>query len=114
MLCGGKGLCATCQVVVTSGHQNLSPIGEKEEAALKRLASRSPGSRLSCQARVLGDVTVKMPDSDYITHVDEIEARIGTRAPRDIMHSEDGRLLVRSGQLITKYVITQLRKSLNQ
>jgi ferredoxin len=109
MLCGGKGLCATCHVHVVEGAENLSPIEPREERALNLLSGRAPNSRLSCQARILGDVRVKLPDADYVSHVEELEARVGTRAERDILHGVDGRLLVRKGQLITRYVLNQMR-----
>ncbi len=61
--CGGSCACTTCHVVVSPGQeQNLS---EPEEDELDRL-DMAPGlttrSRLGCQAVVLGDVEVTIPD----------------------------------------------------
>ncbi len=112
MACGGSGLCATCHVFVEEGSENLSPIEEREQRALNNLTNRKPNSRLSCQARVLGDVTVKIPEGDYIQSAAELEAMIGKRAGRDVLHAIDGRLLVARGQIISKYVINQIRRTL--
>ncbi len=108
MLCGGKGMCATCHVIIVIGAENVSPVESREERTLGLLTGRVPGSRLSCQARIHGDVQVKLPDADYISHVEELTARIGTRAERDILHGMNGKVLVRKGQVITKYVLTRI------
>lgn len=108
MACGGNGRCATCHVLVDRGMENLSPVEAREERTLGLLSQRSPNSRLSCQAHVLGDVTIRIPDADFISAASELEAMIGKRASRDILHSSDGRLLVARGQVITRYVVNKL------
>ena len=55
--CGGEGVCAKCRVKVISGKENLSAADESE----KRIISKTFGEgddRLSCQARVTGDITI--------------------------------------------------------
>ena len=60
--CGGVADCRTCRMEVESGGDALTPIEDAERYALEELEERSPRHRLSCQARVLGDVTVFVPD----------------------------------------------------
>lgn len=54
-VCGGGGTCSTCRVEVVVGAEHLSPIQENEIAY-----ELGPGVRLACQARVEGDVAVRV------------------------------------------------------
>ncbi|GJE01989.1 adenylate/guanylate cyclase domain-containing protein [Methylobacterium isbiliense] len=56
-VCGGRGRCSTCRVLVTQGGQNLDPPGPSEAATLAAIAA-PPGVRLACQARPRGDVAI--------------------------------------------------------
>lgn len=60
-LCGGKGFCGKCQVIVVEGAGNLSPLTEVESRHLPP-EKLELGFRLACQARVYGDVTIKVPE----------------------------------------------------
>ena len=112
MACGGRGMCATCHVLVVEGSENLSPPEAREERTLGILTNRGAGSRLACQARVRGDVKVKIPNADYIRQASELESLVGKRAGRDILHALDGRLLVARGQIITRYVIRKTQETI--
>lgn len=60
--CGGEARCTTCASEVIAGGDNLSPMGRAETRAFEENRGRVPaGLRLACQARVLGDVTVRKP-----------------------------------------------------
>ena len=59
--CGGVADCMTCQVHVVIGAENLSPIDAAEREALENLGA-DKNTRLACQAELLGDVTVDVPD----------------------------------------------------
>ena len=74
-VCGGRALCGRCQVLVMEGDfakhhvkstaQNLSPISDAETA----YAARRPlpaGHRLSCSARILGDLVVDVPMTSQV------------------------------------------------
>jgi ferredoxin len=111
MACGGNGICATCHVLVVEGAENLSPVGEKEERCLGRLTGRLPGSRLSCQARVFGDVSVRMPEGVYLQSIEQLRELIGRRAEKNILHPVDGRVLVSAGQVISRFVVRTLEQS---
>ena len=74
-VCGGRGLCARCQVLVAEGEfakhgvrssaASVSPPSASEErSATRRLIV--PGHRLSCQARVEHDVVVDVPPSSQV------------------------------------------------
>lgn len=58
-LCGGRGLCSTCRVVVEDGAEHLSPLERKELVSLRVHGSFSAQVRLACQARVFGPVQVR-------------------------------------------------------
>ena len=54
-VCGGDGACGTCRVEVVRGAGNLTPPTPDE--TYKEI---EPPHRLSCQAKLLGDVIVKV------------------------------------------------------
>jgi uncharacterized 2Fe-2S/4Fe-4S cluster protein (DUF4445 family) len=53
--CGGMGACCNCIVTVTDGMANICAKTVIEEAVFYLAES----DRLSCQCRIVGDVTVK-------------------------------------------------------
>ena len=53
--CHGLGLCGTCVVEILEGMEHLSPRTKAERNKLKGLPE---SLRLSCQCKVLGDVSV--------------------------------------------------------
>lgn len=59
--CGGFCACTTCHVIVKAGETNLSAMAEDEEERLERVAvGLTLRSRLGCQSKVNGDVTVEI------------------------------------------------------
>jgi uncharacterized 2Fe-2S/4Fe-4S cluster protein (DUF4445 family) len=54
-VCGGDGACGTCRIAVIEGWDQLTPATPDE--TYKEL---DPPYRLSCQARLVGDVVVKV------------------------------------------------------
>ena len=74
-VCGGRGICGRCQVLVSEGEfakhglvsraENLSSFGavEQEYCAIQTLDS---GRRLSCSAQLLGDVVIDVPSSSQV------------------------------------------------
>ena len=57
-ICGGKGFCGKCRIVVRGGQEHLSPPSESEKRALSE-DDLIIGSRLACQAIATGEgVTV--------------------------------------------------------
>jgi 2Fe-2S ferredoxin len=50
--CGGMALCATCQVEVTQGIENLPPPSDSEIDMLDQLPNCTPQSRLACQIKI--------------------------------------------------------------
>jgi len=74
-VCGGRGLCGRCQVLVAEGefakhgvsssNASLSPFSEPE----MRYSRRQPlaeGRRLSCSARVQADVVIDVPATSQV------------------------------------------------
>jgi uncharacterized 2Fe-2S/4Fe-4S cluster protein (DUF4445 family) len=74
-VCGGRGICGRCQVLVSEGEfakhglvsrsDNLSSFGavEQEYCATQALEA---GRRLSCSAQLLGDVVIDVPSSSQV------------------------------------------------
>lgn len=74
-VCGGRGICGRCQVVVTEGEfskhgiqsaaGNVSPRGEPENLFDSR-KGLSADRRLSCHALLWGDVVIDVPPSSQV------------------------------------------------
>jgi len=69
-VCGGRGLCTRCQIELTTGvfakHGITSQSGHLSDITEAETAFRAKGRladtrRMSCQARVLGDVVIDVP-----------------------------------------------------
>ena len=56
-----EAICGTDRVKILSGKDHLSEKTENEELTLE-IMNAGPDERLGCVARVLGDVTVQIPD----------------------------------------------------
>jgi 2Fe-2S ferredoxin len=58
--CGGDGVCRKCVLKIVKGGENLAPPNELEQHLIERdqLSSRE---RISCQAVILGPVTLDAP-----------------------------------------------------
>ena len=67
--CGGNASCTTCCVEVQRGGENLSEIQFEEQDVLDREDLKEPWHRLSCQARVCGDVVVRVPEHKWDTPI---------------------------------------------
>lgn len=63
--CGGNASCTTCRIEVQLGHEHLSEIDFDEQDLLDREALTEPWHRLGCQARIFGDVVVKVPERKW-------------------------------------------------
>jgi 2Fe-2S ferredoxin len=62
--CGGFCACTTCHCEVTEGESNLDPADSDEVERLDVLDERLTTSRLACQAKVRGDVVVRVINHD--------------------------------------------------
>ncbi len=56
--CGGNGFCTTCMCDIGKGMDSLSPRNDREE----NMGVMDDPKRLSCQAKVSGDIEVKLLD----------------------------------------------------
>ena len=63
--CGGNASCTTCRVEVQCGAENLSEIDFDEQDLLDREALTEAWHRLGCQARLQGDVVVRVPEHKW-------------------------------------------------
>jgi uncharacterized 2Fe-2S/4Fe-4S cluster protein (DUF4445 family) len=74
-VCGGRGICGRCQVLLAEGEfakhglvskaENLSPPGAVEQAYCRSHALDA-GRRLSCSTQVLGDVVIDVPSGSQV------------------------------------------------
>ena len=74
-VCGGRGLCGRCQVLIADGEfakhgvrssaQSVTPLGEVEMHYASRQELKA-GHRLSCSTHVLSDVVVDVPSSSQV------------------------------------------------
>jgi uncharacterized 2Fe-2S/4Fe-4S cluster protein (DUF4445 family) len=66
-VCGGKGLCGKCRVVVKTGREKLGPLSNLERLSLSDLEIIS-GYRLACLATPVaeGEIFVKIPPESSI------------------------------------------------
>ncbi len=56
-VCGGRGRCTTCRVLVTKGLDELPAPTGLEAKALERIGA-TPGMRLACQIRPTADISI--------------------------------------------------------
>ena len=66
--CGGKGRCTTCKVVVLEGLDNFEPLTEAEQRYERQGALRA-NERLACQARIKGDILIRVPEEGKLPHI---------------------------------------------
>ena len=109
LACGGKGLCATCHVFIEEGAENLTPPTAREERTLSCVSQADGNSRLACQCRVLGDVTVRLPKGMYIEKAEDLMSLLGKRATENVLHPIDGSVLIAAGKLITRSRLNKLQ-----
>ncbi len=87
-VCGGRGICGRCQVEVaegafskhgiTSRASHLAPSLEVEEP-YRRRGVLQPARRLSCSARILGDLVIDVP-SEFAVNRQIVRKRAEVRA----------------------------------
>jgi len=76
-VCGGRGICGRCQILVSEGEfakfgitsaaESLEPITAPELKFAERRELK-PGRRLSCHTKVLNDIVVDVPAESQVHH----------------------------------------------
>ncbi|MFQ5597379.1 MAG: 2Fe-2S iron-sulfur cluster-binding protein [Nitrospiria bacterium] len=61
--CGGFATCSTCRILIVEGASHLTEIDLDEENMLEEAELPAP-FRLSCQAKIHGDVVTRIPDAE--------------------------------------------------
>jgi 2Fe-2S ferredoxin len=69
--CGGVCACSTCHVYVVEGFDQTSEIEDEEFDILDKAFDVRMTSRLGCQAKVQGNITVDISDESYEAFGDE-------------------------------------------
>jgi len=95
-ICGGKGFCGKCRVIVTEGV--VSPVTEAERKHLTREELES-GYRLACMAEIKTDVVIVVPDE--------------SRRSKQRLQVEGVKTPVKLQPLVTKVTLTMPPPSLN-
>ena len=78
-VCGGRGTCAKCKVIVTRG---VSPLTDLEVRGLTA-AEQAAGYRLACQAQVLADTEVVVPEESRRARVSILAEGVAAAWPLD-------------------------------
>ena len=75
-VCGGRGLCGRCQVLLSEGEfakygvdsrpDHLNEFTETEHDYEAQVQQLKPGRRLSCQLKALGDVVIDVPPDSQV------------------------------------------------
>ncbi|RAW02796.1 2Fe-2S iron-sulfur cluster-binding protein [Pseudochryseolinea flava] len=66
--CGGKGRCTTCKFELCSDAQALEPDSEAE-TRYRRQGALKKNERLACQAKLTGDIRIRVPDECKLPHM---------------------------------------------
>lgn len=113
MVCGGRGICATCHVFVKSGMEAIAPTGERETRTLSLMANTTPESRLACQSQVIDDgIVIEVPQLRFLESTADLLSLVGDRAVHDFLHPINGTVLIPKGKIITRSML-QLFASVN-
>jgi uncharacterized 2Fe-2S/4Fe-4S cluster protein (DUF4445 family) len=86
-VCGGRGICARCQIEIAEGefakHAILSsadhatPWNAVEQRYVDKRGALKQGRRLGCQARLCGDLVVDVPPESQV-HRQVVRKRLDT------------------------------------
>ena len=66
--CGGKGRCTTCKMIILEGEENLTAESPAERK-YREDGQLAIHERLACQARVRGDVRIRVAEEYKLPHV---------------------------------------------
>jgi uncharacterized 2Fe-2S/4Fe-4S cluster protein (DUF4445 family) len=92
-VCGGRGMCGRCQVMVSEGHfakhgvtSSTAHLSAQSDVEARYRAERglAEGRRLSCSAQVLGDLVIDVPPESQVHRQlvrKGVEARAMARDP---------------------------------
>ncbi|MEO7988433.1 MAG: 2Fe-2S iron-sulfur cluster-binding protein [Chryseolinea sp.] len=66
--CGGKGRCTTCRFKIIDGADHIAPLTKAEEQYREQDLLQD-NERLACQAIVLDDIVISVPDDCKLPHL---------------------------------------------
>jgi ferredoxin len=102
-VCRGRGICATCQVKVRSGMDQLSPRTPQESKTLSIIPGADASTRLACQCRILGEgITLELPSGVYVEKLDDLLELVGEVAVSDYLHPVNGSVMIPKSKVITR------------
>jgi uncharacterized 2Fe-2S/4Fe-4S cluster protein (DUF4445 family) len=88
-VCGGRGICGRCQILVAEGdfakhgisssEQHLTDWNQVEERYANKRGALGPHRRLGCQAKLCGDVVIDVPPESQV-HRQVVRKSADTRA----------------------------------
>lgn len=66
--CGGKGRCTTCKAIITNGKSALDSLTSAEKKFFDQGLLKE-NERLACQARLYGDIVIRVADENKFPHI---------------------------------------------
>lgn len=66
--CGAKGRCTTCRMIVLKGSEKIGP-HTAAELKYQKAGLLLQNERLACQALVIGDIVVRVPEDSKLPHL---------------------------------------------
>ena len=66
--CGGKGRCTTCKAIIREGDSNFGDFTDAEKKYLS-MGALHVHERLTCQARIKGDIVITVPAEYRLPHL---------------------------------------------
>lgn len=102
--CGGCATCADCTIIVKSGEMNLAP-QTFEELRLLGNVFHITKERLSCQTKILGDVTLDISAHEKVTFTGKNEK------PSDVQGQKSTKTMLKKREDIEKSEIESKEKN---
>lgn len=111
-ICGGQGMCASCHFFVMNGSESLTPPTQQEQMTLQFTKIDRPGARLACQTRAIGNgVIIELPSGTFVESEQDLEAKIGKKADKTLIHPMTGEVLVQAGKLVLRSALEKMKES---
>ena len=66
--CGGKGRCTTCKAIIINGENALDHLTEVEKK-FQEMGLLKKNERLSCQAKLKGEVEIRVAEENKFPHI---------------------------------------------
>jgi ferredoxin len=111
-ICGGQGMCASCHFFVVNGSESLTSPTQQEQMTLQFTKIDRPGARLACQTRAIGNgIIIELPIGTFVESEQDLEAKVGKKADKTLIHPMTGEVLVEAGKLVLRSALEKMKES---